>query len=388
MDRGGCDVHLIWPSPGTFGRWPALLLRPEMDIFRSIHLRGSIRFGRVLVATDPRVAMRAALAIIGKVAVRLGLPAEALLRPAPYAISQAWTRADCLFVARHARSRADVIMADYAFLTEAIPYALRPEAQSVVIMHDLFSSRSSQFDRLNAEDSVAGLDVSAEMTMLARASAVVAIQADEAAAVRRRLPHQTVITAPMATVPSGEPQVGSRSAVLFVGTETAPNALGLHWFITAIWPSIHEALPDAELLVAGTVGRTVTASAPCIRLLGRVPDLAALYREAAVVISPLLVGSGLKIKLVEALGHGKALVATTVTLQGVDPAVSSALLVADDPAPFAAGVIQLLTDRTLRAAYATAALVFARAHFSADACYGEFLDFVTRRTDPSPHPWH
>jgi GT2 family glycosyltransferase/glycosyltransferase involved in cell wall biosynthesis len=386
LDRSGCDVHLLWPSPGTFGRWPAVVLRPEMALFRSIRVCGSIRLGPVLIATNPLIAARAALAVVGMVASRLGLPCKALLRPAPYAISAPWTRADCLFVARHARARADVIMADYVFLTEAIPYVLRPDAQSVVIMHDLFSSRSSLFDKFGAEDSVARLDAATEMTMLARADAVVAIQADEAADVRRWLSDHTVITAPMATTPVGEPQPGAPSAVLFVGTETAPNALGLRWFIAAVWPAIRAAMPDAELLVAGTVGRTVAMPPPGVRLLGSVADLAPLYREAAVVISPLQVGSGLKIKLVEALGHGKAVVATTVTVQGVDATVRSAVVVADEPAMFAAGVVRLLTDRTLRAAYGAAALAFARTHFSAEACYGEFLDFINRPTEPSPRP--
>ena len=53
LQQSGADVHLLCPSPAVFGRWPAMLLRPEMRIFRSIRLRRSLHAGRVVLATDP-----------------------------------------------------------------------------------------------------------------------------------------------------------------------------------------------------------------------------------------------------------------------------------------------------------------------------------------------
>ena len=61
-------------------------------------------------------------------------------------------------------------------------------------------------------------------------------------------------------------------------------------------------MPDAELVVAGSVGRAFDSAPPSVRFLGVVQSLAPVYASAAVVISPLTVGSGLKIKLVG--GHG------------------------------------------------------------------------------------
>ncbi len=372
----GCEVHLLCPSPAVFGRWPVMRLRPEMRIFQSIALRGSIRIGPLLVATNPAIGTRALLGLIGKGALRLGLPAGRLNRPAPYAISQAWQRQDYLFVAEYARTRADVIIADYAFLTDGIPYALRPDAISLVIMHDLFSSRAAQFDRLGAADSVATIEQHAEMALLGRADAVVAIQAKEAATVRQFLPGRHVITAPMGIEPVAYPQPGRGLSVLFVGSNTAPNILGLRWFRETIWPEVRDNVAGATLLVAGSVCGTVTHSPDGVRLLGVVRDLARLYQEASVVISPLLAGSGLKIKLIEALGHGKAIVATSATLRGVEAELRDVVAVADEPADFAAAVIGLLTDEELRMRRATAALELARAQFSAASCYAELLAFA------------
>jgi succinoglycan biosynthesis protein ExoO len=215
------------------------------------------------------------------------------------------------------------------------------------------------------------------MALLGKADAVVAIQADEAAIVRSCLPNRQVIVAPIAITPVEAPQPGRDRSLLFVGSNTAPNIFGLRWFLEAIWPTVRSGVPDAVLLVAGSVCGAVRPAPDGVRLLGSVRDLAALYEQAAVVISPLQAGSGLKIKLIEALARGKAVVATSVTLQGVEAAVSGAVAVADDPAAFAAAVIGLLSDEDLRLARATAALDLARTRFSPTACHAELLAFVS-----------
>jgi succinoglycan biosynthesis protein ExoA len=99
-------------------------------------------------------------------------------------------------------------------------------------------------------------------------------------------------------------------------------------------------------------------------VLGRVADLAPLYQRADVVIAPLRAGSGLKIKLVEALAHGKAVVATNLTAQGVENLVAGAVILADTPRGFAAGALHLLAHPRARLSRANAALEIARQHFA------------------------
>ena len=377
LHQASADLHLLCPSPAVFGRWPVMQLRPEMRLFRSITLRRSLRIGPLLFTTDPATIWRAAVGVIGKLGSRLGIAALARLdRLAPYAIGQPWARADFLFVARHAPARADVVVADYAFLTDGIACTLRPDARSLVVMHDLFSSRAAQFDRVRGSDSVADIDQAAEMALLHQADAVVAIQAEEAAVVRQCLPDQRVIIAPIAVTTVAAPQPGEPGVMLFVGSSTAPNVQGLRWFLEAILPRVRAAVPEADLWVAGTVCGKLDTAPQGVRLLGPVRDLAAVYRSAAVVVSPLQVGSGLKIKLIEALGHGKAVVATSVTMQGVGETLADAVAVADEPERFTAAVVELLRDTALREQRATAALALARRHFSASACHAELVAFV------------
>jgi succinoglycan biosynthesis protein ExoO len=286
---------------------------------------------------------------------------------------------------RHADLDADGIVADYAFLTPSIPYVLQPHAPAAVIMHDLFSSRGTQFAAIGGKDSVAALTLQSELDLLDKADGVVAIQSTEAALVQSHLPHKQVIVAPMAveTVPS--PQPGLPNQLLFVGSSNAPNIDGIQWFLAEIWPRIRAEAPEAVLRVAGRVCSSIKKVPEGVNLLGFVDDLDTLYQDAAVVISPLRTGSGLKVKLVEALGYGKAVVATPATLQGVEEAVSSAVPATDDPAGFAYHVLELLRDERLRAKRCAETLKVAERHFSAAACYTGLVEFFASTSNvPSP----
>ncbi|NEX91773.1 glycosyltransferase, partial [Caulobacter sp. 17J65-9] len=381
----GWRVRFVGPSPAAFGRWPAMRLKPETDVFADYRLRGAWRLGRWLIARDLRVAPRALLTAIEAVLARAGLKRAGWVKAAPYAVAAPNGREDALFVARAVRGRVDAVLADYAFLAPLIPYALAPDAPGVVVMHDLFSSRGGAFARHGATDSVARLTAAEEFALLGQADAVVAIQPDEAEAVRRRVGRTEVIVAPMAVDPVPQAQPGDGSALLFVGSNTAPNIIGLRWFFAEAWPLIRAARPEATLEVAGSVARGLREPPPAgVRLLGLVDDLEPLYARAAVVISPLTVGSGLKIKLIEALGRGKAMVATPVTVQGVEALVASAAVVESEPAAFAEAVLALLADPGKRLRLGEAALACARRSFSPEACWRDLLDFMVRpeREDP------
>jgi len=375
LKGAGRELDFLGPSPLTFGSWLVLPLKREMGLFRSIRLRGGVRVGDKILALSPQVLGRTLASVADAVLLKLKLIRTRLVKPAPYAIGAPPTRADLLYIARHGRG-ARAILADYAFTAPLAPYALTPQAPVLVVMHDLFSARGAFFEKAGAQDSVAVLDEATEMALLAQADAVLAIQEAEAEHIRARLPRQVVITAPLAVEPVAEAQPGVDGKLLLVASNTAPNVVGLQWFLDGAWPMIRAARPDAELLVAGNVSRAFPQTPPGVRMLGPVGDLEPLYTQAGVVISPLTAGSGLKIKLIEGLGRGKAMVGTPVTLQGVETLVEGALSVAETPEAFGRAVVALLDDTAARAALGQAALERVSRWFSPEACYGEMLSFV------------
>lgn len=378
----GYRVDYLSPSPATFGRWPFLkFVEGTRAGFEGFAVHGGVRVGSYLVNSDPKVWVRAFLTVAEDVLKRARLIGRRRIAPAPYSISVPLTRRDKLFLARAARG-ADSLLLDYAFLAPARPYALSPDARALIVMHDLFSSRQAQFQKAGAADSVALLTEEEEFALLARADGVLAIQQEEAQIVAARLPAVPVIVTPMAVPVRPAPAPGQDDTMVFVGSNTAPNVIGLNWFLAEVWPQVAAARPNAVLKIAGSVARAISGLPAGVQCLGVVPDLAPVYEAAGVVVSPLTAGSGLKIKLVEAMGEGKAVVATSVSVQGIAERVSGAVLVEDDPAAFAGALIGLLGDCGKRAELGRAAIEIARADFAAEACYGALPAHLF--PDPAP----
>jgi len=137
--------------------------------------------------------------------------------------------------------------------------------------------------------------------------------------------------------------------VLFFGRlDYYPNLDGLGWFVQQILPRIRRDRPGAELHVVGAgAGRDVealVASTPGIRLIGRVSDVRDSLRAAAVVVAPLRVGGGTRLKILEALSMGRPVVSTTIGAEGLDVQGGAHVALADEPAAFADAVASLLAD--------------------------------------------
>ncbi len=375
----GMVPHLLQPSPVIFGRTPFIRLRPEMDCFESIRIRGAARVGPFLLARAIGIYAAAGRGVVSRIARRLGVRARwAQDRRAPYAAAAPWLPEDVRYVAEFGRGTARIAIADYVFQTEALPYLIDPGLRSATIMHDLFSARRDQFEGNATADSVAILDEAEEIALLAKADAVIAIQQTEADFVRARVPGVTAVLAPMARRPVGDAQSGDAARLLFVGSNTAPNILALEWFFNRVWPDLRAAAPDMRLVVAGTVAAAFDDAPVGISFRGMVDDLAPLYAEAGIVISPLQQGSGLKIKLVEALAHGKACVVTGVTLQGVERQLKGAVVQADTADDFCQAILQLHRHAADRQALGEAALAAACRHFGPDTAYAAFREWLTQ----------
>jgi succinoglycan biosynthesis protein ExoO len=380
--RAGLTARLVQPSPSLFGRMPVLRLRPEMAVFADHKVRGAVRIGPWLVALSPQIWASAVQGVLAKLARRAGVSFGWLQdRKAPYSIAMPWTDADRAFVRTHVAD-GSVVIADYIFQSQAFAALGARAGPTAIVMHDLFSQRAEAVSAKGAVDSVVAVSRDDEIAMLASADLVIAIQKAEADFVATHLPGQAVITVPMSFPSLAAPQPGNASEVLFVGSNTEPNVAGLKWFFDHCWPDILRANPAITLSVAGSVamGLSGVPAPRSVTYLGIVPDLDPIYARAGIIISPLTFGSGLKIKLIEALSLGKAIVATSVTLQGVEDVVDGAVLHHDDAADFAAAVVRLSQDDALRASLGQRAIDVAATQFSAAATQGAFTDWLTQAT--------
>jgi glycosyltransferase involved in cell wall biosynthesis len=97
-----------------------------------------------------------------------------------------------------------------------------------------------------------------------------------------------------------------------------------------------------------------------IKVTGFVNSLVPYYKAASIVICPLRIGGGIKVKILEALNAGKAIVSTSVGAQGLDLKLHRALAIADEPPDFAKKAVQLLLDPDQRHRQEQEALAYSK----------------------------
>jgi glycosyltransferase involved in cell wall biosynthesis len=148
--------------------------------------------------------------------------------------------------------------------------------------------------------------------------------------------------------------------------------------LESVWPLVQKENPRAHLHVCGSIADHFQLPLPGVTFLGRVDQLAPAYAKAAVVVVPLLNGSGMKIKLVEACSFGKACVTTSVGLQGLG-FLRAGVLCEDKPEGFAAGICRILADAGLKHKLGAASLLAMQNHLSREKCYTPLLNWLLAR---------
>ena len=148
-----------------------------------------------------------------------------------------------------------------------------------------------------------------------------------------------------------DPLPDGRTLVFFGLLSYAPNVDGVIHFIQDIWPRIAEAHPEARCkIIGGQPPPSLLALAgPRVELTGFVEDLRPHLAAAAAVVVPLRLGGGTRLKIVEAMAMGKAIVSTTLGAEGIDAVPNRDLFIENEPAAFANAVNRLLADPDLAA---------------------------------------
>ncbi len=178
-------------------------------------------------------------------------------------------------------------------------------------------------------------------------------------------------TEPAAAVASFAATTPVEGRVGFVGSfGHRPNLEALGWFLQQVWPQVRAQLPAARFVVAGRNPPPSLASASAggaggVEFSGFVPDISAFYASNSVTVVPMVSGGGVKIKTVEAMLSGAALVSTRIGVEGTGALADRHALVTDDAATFARHIVQLLSSPGLRARLGSAAREHATAAFSA-----------------------
>jgi polysaccharide biosynthesis protein PslH len=192
-----------------------------------------------------------------------------------------------------------------------------------------------------------------EREMCHRAHAVIAVSPEDAVLLKPLCPPGR-----LHIVPSGiwmdryqEDQVAldlGPQALVFTGTmDYRPNVDAMLWFTTEVFPKIGAEIADVQLYIVGQ--RPHPRLEPLravdgVTITGRVDSVPPYLHGAAVYVAPLRMGSGTRLKLLEAMACGCAIAATSTAAAGLTDKAKSTMLMADRSTDLAAAVIALLKD--------------------------------------------
>jgi polysaccharide biosynthesis protein PslH len=292
-----------------------------------------------------------------------------------------------------AQGRFDVAVCD--FLDAAVNFPFPHTVPSVLFQHNVESEiwrRHAETETNRAKRAIYGMEFR-KMLAYERATVqgfphVIAVSEHD-----RKLMSAWVDPSRVTVVPTGvdlrqyQPDCSGREVaplVMFVGAmDWEPNIDAVEFFCKEIWPSVLAQIPEAKFRIVGRNPDRRVQKLACnsIEVTGRVPAVIDHLREAAVVIVPLRIGGGTRLKIYEAMAAGKAIVSTSVGAEGLDVHHGRDIVMADAPSVFAEAILMLLGDGDVRRRYErTAAELAARYDWAAvGARFEEVLEKVAGR---------
>lgn len=307
-----------------------------------------------------------------------GLQVYDTVRMAQYADDAVASRQVCylddLFSERYdrmlkaAEAYGDVEISPLGNFAEHIPRRLRP----------LAANRLGQSALLRLERTLVRRS---EDRTARRFGRCLLVNAQEAAVLIRRAgvpPDRVGSVPPLVAAPdstarryAGDPEF------VFLGLLSLPhNDDGLRWFLEAAWPMVLGRLPGARLRVIGREARPdvlslVAGLSGSVSVEGYVADLSDALGSAAALVNPLRFGSGVKLKVIEALAHRLPVVSTPVGAEGIASGTGTGVLVGREPAELT-GLLCALTDPARNAEVSAEAQAHFRRTYSREAVFAAY----------------
>jgi polysaccharide biosynthesis protein PslH len=176
----------------------------------------------------------------------------------------------------------------------------------------------------------------------------------------------------------------SGPSLVFTGAlHTLPNRDGINWFCEAVWPLIRGQSPEATLEIVGSSpppAVVALGALPGVSVHADVPDVGPFLERARVAVVPLRIGTGSRLKALEAMSAGRPVVGTTIGIGGIDAADGRDALLADDPTELAAAVVRCLRDDELARALARSGRVLATGRYAWKRIGVDYADLLDERT--------
>lgn len=256
-----------------------------------------------------------------------------------------------------------------------------PSARIVLDCHNAeteLQRRARTVDRHNPSRWLAAIYSTIQTGRLARfeswtlgaSDAILAVSEIDRAQLLKLLPAGaadiTVVPNTIDVVEYGQGKVSSEGIsydLVFTGKmDYRPNVDGVLWFAEKVWPALQDARPDITWAIVGQKPHArldILRGKEGITITGLVPHIQPYLAEALIYIVPLRIGSGTRLKILEAMATGLPIISTRIGAEGFDVRDQQEMVLADSPEAWVESVLRLLDDQKRRAEMGAAAHEFA-----------------------------
>jgi len=161
-----------------------------------------------------------------------------------------------------------------------------------------------------------------------------------------------------------------------------PNQEGLLWFLRNVWPEVYKQNPGTSFYIAGRNAPQFISQIdqPGVVFLGEVENAYSFMNEKAIMVVPLLSGSGMRIKIIEGMALGKAIISTSIGAEGIPVTSGENIIIANEEDQFVAELNALLKEERQCVEMGKKAVSFIKKNFDNLAIASSLLKFYQDKT--------
>jgi len=256
--------------------------------------------------------------------------------------------------------RPDVVLCD--FLDAAVNFPRRLPVPSVLFQHNVESEiwrRHAETETNLLRRRVFGHEYNKmlryEKAMVAKFDRIIAVSEHDRSLMSGWVDARRIDIVPtgvdLSQFQTGEVRDSGSKLVVFTGAmDWEPNIDAVEHFCATVWPNVIAKHPEARFRIVGRNPdpRVLRLHGDNVEVTGSVASVVSHLEEAVVVVVPLRIGGGTRLKIYEAMAAGKAVISTSVGAEGLQVNPEKDIWIADEPRAMAQAVIQLLEDDQLR----------------------------------------
>ena len=212
---------------------------------------------------------------------------------------------------------------------------------------------------------------SKELNYLNKYDAIFTMSENDKLILKKELPHKTIYSSPPGILDIKDTisinQYEFKNKLIFIGSEVHyPNIDSIEWFLGEIWPLLHSSSQQLQFYIIGNwvknnVGKY--SSFKNVFFTGYLPDLSETM-QGSIMVVPLRIGSGIRLKILEAMSSGVPVISTSIGCEGIPTVNGKNIIIADSTEDFITETLKLSNDHDLRLKLIKNGLETVRKNFS------------------------